>query len=404
MTAQYPEVLADFADARQRFEADGIQYVARFEPDVLSAGQATNLRFTLQSVVDAPVNLSVALEIPKPPRKVQGFQVAQQQIQFQVQAGEVSELKIPLLVVDAPPGNYFFRLSLQGKVTQRAQRIRPPKASGRMPAIPIRDVVGLELANTVGIAYQSKPERRVTLGLKVQGTAEPAQADMTPTVVELWKGNELELQVQATKEFSVRRLHIIPPLTRQVVFTAMLNESCQRFSELGMSLSLGEAIFLTKMLTYTVELFLSDEVLQDGLFIPVFQRLLASQTPFDNATWLLMKFGYTHIVNLAIALSFGLLENHWQKRFWPIEEQRVLRNFVVGQLRRGQPLPIDLLYIPLILGGVLVGRQVTMPGEKPEESVAAIKKSRDDHLAELSQADERALQLLDELLVGPSGR
>jgi hypothetical protein len=316
----------------------------------------------------------------------------------------VSELKIPLLVADAPPGSHSFRLSLQGKVAQRAQRIRPPKASGRMPAIPIRDVVGLELANTIGVEYQSKPERRVTLSLKVQGKAEPTPTDMTPTVVVLWKREELELQIQASQEFNVRRLHIIPPLTRQVAFAAMLNESCQRFSELGMSLSMGEAIFLAKMLTYTVELFLSQEVLQDGLFVPVFQRLLASQTPFDNATWLLMKFGYTHIINLSIALSFGLLENHWQKRFWPIEEQRALRNFVVGQLRNGQTLPIDLLYIPLILGGVLVGRQVVLPGEKPEESLAAIKKSRDNHLAELSQADEKALQLLDELLAGPPVR
>jgi len=404
MVAQYPEVLADFVEARQRFEADGIQYVARFEPAVIPAGQATSLRLTLQSVIDAPVSLAVVAEVPKTPKKAQGFQAAQTQFQFEVQPGEISELKVPVLVGDAPPGNYPFRLNLRGQIARRAQRIRPPKSNGRMPDVPIRDLVGLELANTVGVEYQSRPERRITLSLNVQGKAEPEQSDLTPTLTELWKPEDYDLQVRATKEFYDRRLHIIAPLNRQLIFTAMLNESHQRFSELGMSLSLGEAIFLSKMLTHTVELFLSQGVLQDGLFVPLFQRLLASETPFDNAIWLLMKFGYVHITNLAIALSFGLLENHSQKRFWPIEEQRALRNFVVGQLRQGGAVPIDLLYIPLILGGVLVGRQVVLPGEKVEESLAAMQKSRDIRLAELSQSDERALQLLDELLGGRSAR
>ena len=398
MVVQYPDVLADFMEASQRFEADGIQYVARLDPVAIHSGQATTLQFTLQSAVDAPVNFTLALEVPKTPKKTQGFQISQPQIQFEIQPGEVNELRVPIFAADVPAGNYIFRLNLQGKLTQKAQRTRPPKSGNRMPVIPIRDIVGLELAPTIGSEYNSKTEKRPTLNLSVQGGVEPDPIDLAPTLVELWKPEEIELQVRAVKEFHDRRLHILPPLTRPVLFTAMLNESQQRFTDVGMSLSLGEAIFLSKMLTQTLEIFLSHEVLQDGLFIPAFQRLLASEVPFDNATWLLMKFGYTHITNLAIALSFGLLENHWKKRLWPIEEQRALRNFIVGQLRQGEAIPIDLLYIPLILGGVLVARQIVLPGEKPEESLASMRKSRDARLADLSQSDEQTLHLLDELL------
>ena len=352
----------------------------------------------MQSAVDSSVEFSLTLDLPKTSKKLQGFKVAQPQIQLTLAPGEVSELKIPIQPVDVPVGDYSFRLNLRGKAEGRVRQLRPPKSRGRMPKTSIRDFVGLELASSIGIGYSSRTEKRPTVKLHVREGTEPIESDLSPALAELWKAEDLDLQVRATKEFGDRRLHIVSPLTQPVLFAAMLNESQQRFADLGIQLTLGESIFLSKILTRTIELFLSDEALQDGLFVPTFQRLLASNVPFDNATWLLMKFGYEHIVNLAVALSFGLLENHRKERIWPLEEQRAARNFIVGQLKARDSLPIDLLYVPLILGGVLVAGQVVLEGEDLQDSLAAIKKSRDIRLSELSQGDEQAMRILDELL------
>ena len=398
MTIQYPDILGEFVDADQRFEVDGIQYRAYFDPDPVTAGEVTTLYVLMQSAVDSSVEFSLTLDLPKTSKKLQGFKVAQPQIQLTLAPGEVSELKIPIQPVDVPVGDYSFRLNLRGKAEGRVRQLRPPKSRGRMPKTSIRDFVGLELASSIGIGYSSRTEKRPTVKLHVREGTEPIESDLSPALAELWKAEDLDLQVRATKEFGDRRLHIVSPLTQPVLFAAMLNESQQRFADLGIQLTLGESIFLSKILTRTIELFLSDEALQDGLFVPTFQRLLASNVPFDNATWLLMKFGYEHIVNLAIALSFGLLENHRKERIWPLEEQRAARNFIVGQLKDRDSLPIDLLYVPLILGGVLVAGQVVLEGEDLQDSLAAIKKSRDIRLSELSQGDEQAMRILDELL------
>lgn len=398
MTTRYPDILGEFVDASQRFETDGIQYKAYFDPNPVMGGEVTRLHFVMQSAVDSPVEFSLTLGLPKTSKKLQGFKVAEPQIQLTLEPGEVSELSIPIQPMDVPVGDYSFRLKPQGKAGRRAQRLRPPKSKGRMPKTPIKDLVGLELVSSIGVGYSSKTEKRPTVKLSVREGTEPAESGLSPGLARLWKAEDLDLQVRAAKEFNHRRLHIVSPLTQPVLFTAMFNESQQRFADSGIQLTLGEGIFLSKILTGTIELFLSDEALQDGLFVPIFQRLLTSDVHFDNVTWLLMKFGYEHIVNLAIALSFGLLEDHRKERMWPLEEQRAARKFIVGQLRNGDILPIDLLYVPLVLGGILVASQVVIEGEDLQDSLAAMKKSRDVRLSELSQGDEQAVRILDELL------
>ena len=404
MAIQYPDILGEFFDSTQRFEADGVQYRVYFEPESVKAGEVTALFFVMQSVVDAPVEFLLDLDLPKTPKKLQGFKVAKSQFQVTLAPGQVCELKIPIQPVDVRAKDYCVRLNLRGKAERRVQRVRPPKSNGRMAKTPIQDLVGLELVSSIGAAFTSKTERRPTVNLNVTEGTEPAEYDLSPALAELWKAEDLDLQVRATKEFNDRRLPVVSSLTQPVLFAAMLNESRQRLPEVGIQLTLGESIFLSKILTYTTMLFLSDEALQDGLFVPIFQRLLASRVPFDNASWLLMKFGYEHIVNLAVALSFGLLDNHRKERVWPLLEQREARNFIVGQLKDRDVLPIDLLYVPLILGGILVNSQVVLEGEDVEDSLATIKRSRDLRLSELSQGDEQVMGIMDELLsAGDSG-
>jgi len=402
MAVEYPDILGDVVEARQRWEVDGVQYMARLEPETIAPGQATTLSIALQSVLDVPITLRVAIDVPKGPH---GLAIAQTQTNLTLEGGEVGRLNIP---VQAPAqiraGSYPIRLDLRGTATGRGQRTRSQQSRGHLPATPIKDTVGLELASTIGIGYSAKSNSRIPLKLTIRGQPEPTEVDLAPTFAEIWKFNDLELQVRATKEFNDRRIHIVKPLTRPVVFTAMLNESRQRFADSGVQLMMGEAVFIAKILTRTVEMFTADGELQEALYVPIFQRLLASNVPFDSPIWLLMKVGFEHVVNLAAALSFGLLHDYKKGPIWPLEEQRVARRFIVTQLTNRDALSIDLVYVPLILGGLLASDQVVMPGENMQESLDALSKAKASRLTELSQEDDQVILLLDELLAARKGR
>ncbi len=122
------------------------------------------------------------------------------------------------------------------------------------------------------------------------------------------------------------------------------------------------------------------------------------ELPTDNATWLVTEVGYSRIVRLAIALSFALVESALKRQPWLLEEQRALADLVVGNLESGHPLPVEFLYLPLLMGGALVMREVVMEGEDPQQSLqmlAQAKKERaEDFVGEAAETGE----LFDSLL------
>ena len=49
MSSEYPDVLGDLVEARQRFEVNGVHYVPALQPGTISPGETTALQVWLQS-------------------------------------------------------------------------------------------------------------------------------------------------------------------------------------------------------------------------------------------------------------------------------------------------------------------------------------------------------------------
>jgi hypothetical protein len=54
---------------------------------------------------------------------------------------------------------------------------------------------------------------------------------------------------------------------------------------------------------------------------------------------------------------------------WPYAEQRALRDLVMQCQSSGAPLPVEFLYLPLILGGLAVAHELTLEGENVQQSL-----------------------------------
>lgn len=400
MAQEYPDILGDLADATQRWEVDGVQYVGLVEPNSTRPGQVVTISLYVQSALDVPIDFQSTLDLP---RKPQGFSVSELASHLQLKAGEVGRLQVPVQVgAQIPPGNYALRMDLRGKPTARGQRVRPSASKSELPNLPIQDFVGLDIAPVVRLSYSSKMNARPVFNVTVAGTPESVETEMSPVFEELWSPADLELQGKAVREFNDRRAHLVKPLTREAIFSAFLNESRQRFGACGVELKTGESIFIAKMLTRGVETFLQTEATQNALFVPIFKRLLKANVPSDSALWLLMKFGFEHVTNISISLAFAMIENYRRGRVWPLEEQRAARRFIVERLAAGQPLPLDLVYAPLIIGGILAHSQLKIEGEDVADSLKALTIARNARLRELTEEDDQIISLLDSLLPAQS--
>jgi hypothetical protein len=198
----------------------------------------------------------------------------------------------------------------------------------------------------------------------------------------------------------------VPEIDPPAVYISLLSEARNKFLETGIDLYLGEAIFMSKILTFTTLYFKQREELQDALLTPMFQRILELDEPFDNALVLLAGLGYTHLTRLAIAISFGLLEDALDERLWTLEEQVGVSEFTVNQLEMGQVLPVEFMYLPLLFGGLLVAREVVMEGENVNQSLQSLAQARRERMAEFPEDDEelkKIFTLFDDLLEARMG-
>jgi hypothetical protein len=71
---------------------------------------------------------------------------------------------------------------------------------------------------------------------------------------------------------------------------------------------------------------------------------------------------------------------------------------VVGNLDSSLPLPIEFLYLPLLMGGALVMRDLVMEGEDPRQSLQMLAQAKRERAEDFTGEAAETGELFDSLL------
>jgi len=397
MSTEYPDVLGDLTKARHRIEVNGVHYLAELDPSVIAPGEATSARLFLQSCWDVPVQASISLRFPAhtPP----AFSVIQPRTDVPLEAAEVGEVRIPVATTAAlPQGKHSIALTLGVTYQARGLYVRGQKSEGQLGETLLTFETGMALSRTLGLGFVSRTVPEQVLALEVIGAPQPGPTpDLTPTYLSHWTVAELPIDGKARHLVNDQLLYVMPQLTRQALYLAFLEESQERLRDAHLPLHIGEALFLAKILTFTVEYFLKRRERQEAILVPAFALAYRYNLPTDDPVFLVARADYARISRLAISLSFGLLRKRLGRDVWTIEEQKAVADLVADRVERGGVLPAEFLYLPLLLGGLMVATDVQMPGEKPGQSMALLDQARQNRAADLAE-NPALVQLLALLL------
>jgi hypothetical protein len=374
MAIDYPDIMGDYIDARQRFDAGGLHYICSLEPVSIPPGGLAELLFLVQSAMDVPLEASLEVSLPtrtgRLGRPVE-FKVAQPELGVNFAAGEVGLLRIPLTCApDTPSGSYDIKVTFEVSTSGPGARIRPLRSPGRLGKSLIRDPVGLGIAPIIGVGYVAEPQTRQVLRLQVVGEPMQSQGDLSPAFESLWTPEELPLQHKAQREVSDRRIHILHKLPADALYAALWQESQPLFENVGVSLRLGESLFLARILTYTATTFLNKEDWYDALLVPMWMQAMHNDLPTVDPLWVIAQVGYEHLLRLSVAMSFGLIDRAMGREVWTTEEQQGVMDLLSNTVcRRQGTLSPEFLYLPLILGGLAIVGEMIMPDEELSQSL-----------------------------------
>jgi hypothetical protein len=112
--------------------------------------------------------------------------------------------------------------------------------------------------------------------------------------------------------------------------------------------------------------------------------------------FLIVRADYARIARLACSLSFGMLRRQRRRDIWNLEEQMAVTDLVADRVERGGTLPAEFLYLPLLLGGLMVADKVRLAGEDLAQSLDLLTKARQQREDELGHNPD-LVALLDQL-------
>jgi hypothetical protein len=204
-------------------------------------------------------------------------------------------------------------------------------------------------------------------------------------------------QKAARHHVNDQRLYLLPKVTREALYPVFLEESRERLLDAGIELHVGEAIFLAKALTFAAEYFLKRPSWQDAILVPAYALAYRYQLDMDDPVFLIARADYARLTRLAISLSFGLLRQLLKKDVWTLEEQVAVADLVADRVERGGVFSVEFLYLPLLLGGLVVAQQVVMAGEDPQQSLELVDQARQERGSELAENPE-LIKIFDRLL------
>ena len=396
MSTEYPDVLGDLVEARERFDVNGVHYLMELDPPAIVPGGMTHLRVWLQSCWNVPAQVGITVHLPE--QESPTFSIIQELTEVPLEPAEVGEVAIPIAcTADTEPGEFVVTVHLAVQFETRGQYIRSKEHAGHLGKVLLRFTTGMSLASAVGIGYVARTKRESLLTLRVEGSQQPGSApELIPTYLSHWTVPELSLLGKARQHVNDRRLYLLPQVTRNAVYLAFMEESQARLKDASLPLHIGETIFLAKILTQTVELFMQRPDGQDVILVPAYMLAFRHNLQADDPVVLIVRADYARIVRLAASLSFGMLHQRLGRDIWTLEEQLAVTDLVADRVERGGTLPAEFLYLPLLLGGLMVASKIQMPGEDADQSLDLFAKARQQREAELEHNQE-LIALLDRL-------
>ena len=406
MAVTYPDVIGDYLTTTERYAANGIHFAGYFEPDAIAPGEVTHLYLFVQSTTDVPVQVQFEIEVPKSggffSAKKPMLLVQKNQINLNLAPAEVGLLTLPVTTTDhvkteVQPLTIIPRTAPQG----RGNRVRPKSSKTALDHVLIDSLVGLDLVGCLNATYTEKTVKKPQFPLTVTGV--PKELERAPKLAyqydKIWTVDNYQNFHNAIQEINSRQVKLKNELTVEKLYVNFYGESVARFADCGIPMRIGEAITMAKILTYTAQYFLTSRKRSNGLLVPIWERAYAEGLNTTDALDIMRSVGFPHIVRLASAVSFGVIARAFGKQNWSLEERQAVANHIADSLELGQPLDPEFMYLPLLIAGTQISKNVRMQGEDVENSLALMQAAREARRMLFSDDDmARADKLYNRIL------
>jgi len=359
-------------------------------------------------MIDQNMDVKVALHLPT--RSPAGKQIAistpKKMVSLTMSPGEAGVLRLPLVAV--PPTQPSGDIPVQVAVRYRSRSgkaVRPPTL-GAPPSVlavspfklqVLRDIEWVEHPHALS------PEN-ITVTFDIAPKQLPAlQQTLKPSYEVLWAQEQMRDERRNIQSKVDEARLLAASFTRVALSDALLRATDDFYAVHGLPLHPGEAKAITKMLIYTLDDRSQIDAsfhIEDQRWFQVLCQVLASDEKI--ARWspgeIVTHYLYEPALYEAILLAFTLIRSRVKVNLGDRTERANYANRVMRWLA-GQVEPdLTFVYLPLVLGGVVVNHQVTGPDDDPWRMLDALREAYRGRVRLVQGDASEIFDMLDKLL------
>ncbi len=381
----YPDVLG-MLSAGARLNTEAVQAAMGIYPKQMAVGQSFEILLILQNIYDQKVEGTVTVQLPKKDAAGNRLLIftAQETIPVTLGPGEVGLLHIPITPqVGTPPGENY-PLSVLLEFHRPRGRVMRDLSGGRVPGlVPLSPMRLNILRNEVGFGANSRTANTRVLNTLngafsvIPGVVLNKTENRTPRLESLWDASRLAEDERLYATVEQRTLQIANTVSRTQMYEPVIDETERRFQLIRFPLLPGEAILIAKCVTY---------VLEDGLQVEPgfsltagrwFQRLAAfidDPDTLNNPTRLTRAL-YLAALHDAVRVAYFMLSRAVKDPVGAPDEHAAQASRIADALDGRLPMSLSLLYMPLVLGGLMLHDAIRTPVEKPWQTLEAAREA-----------------------------
>ncbi len=426
----YPDILGHITGgARVNFGV--VQAALAMRPRVVRAGRAFEAILLIQNASDSEVDVAVNLQLPELDAKKQKgrFVTKTGRLLVGLRPAEVGYVTLPIscLPDTAISDAYKIGMGLEGKPAGKPRRIRQPDGGGEIVIRHLPEEARTKLEELKKLTYSTAKSGLLGSALEVQFAVMSGSlgqiVDLKPGWVSLWTlADHMDDNLLLERYRETLLNHVIPSLSRSVLFTPLLQETQLRFDAAGYALKPVEAQFITKLLVTILEMaapredtfdYLGESIYNLSLLLkkgapanvelPYWCRGLLHVLARDEraATYLEQIFTrmiYADLVRDAATHAFSMIKTVTGEDLGSEQEIQEYTGQLVHLLNEKQPFDFTHVYLPLILGGVIIYDRVLIPGETVSDSLVQISNALDERSYERNKDTELVFTMAETLI------
>ncbi|MBN1681789.1 MAG: hypothetical protein JW966_16030 [Anaerolineae bacterium] len=400
----YPDILGTLSDDRLTIE-DVMQCALGIFPAATALGQPAEALLLLQNLTDQPLDVQMAVQLPQHDRggNLVNIFTPKPRLKITLPAAEIGILHIP--VTPHPPtqlgATYDLSIDLTVEKPDRLNLVRPP-SGGHQPNLLSISPFRLAVLRDITFSAKSRHTNQINVSFDVlSGRFPPRSDEPMPRYEALWTISNLEQEEAKAQEMAGEALRFAHSLTRQNAFEPLLQRTKDVFGDGGMPLHPGEAMFISKVLTYVIEDGLDLEPgfsLVDGNWFKRLCWLMAHTPDALNNTDHLINLLYSAVMRDAVMVGFWMVGQDTKADFGDEQERLSFTNRLIAAVEGRRPFALEHVYVPLVMSGTLMTARMAVTGENPWHSLNLLREARNGRVRLADASFQEVFDILDRLM------